>query len=779
VSASYKESRLMPVPLEQFVKQLEDSGILSGDMLQDFLPPKAAPQDAEELAKELVRRKKLTKFQAELIWKGKGKSLVLGNYVLMEKIGQGGMGAVYKAEHRRMQRTVAVKMLPPEMMKNPAAAARFQREVVAAAMLRHPNIVAADDADKANGVYFLVLELVEGGDLSALVKKNGPLPVPQAVDYIVQAARGLEFAHGKGVVHRDIKPANLLLGKDGVVKILDMGLARIQGDTASQAELTATGTVMGTVDYMAPEQAISTKNAAAPADIYSLGCSLYYLLTGKATYDGETLTARLLAHQNHPIPALRVLRPDLPETVDAIFRKMVAKKVEDRYPTMSAVIAAFEQLGSGPSTGIGPVPALSAPDIELSQFLQGISDTTNTAAAVSRHVTHDENSLHDRDTRGTNKKLLLIGGGVIGAVILSAGLFGMLRTSPTSVTMPEVKKTTEAQTSTAKTSTAKPATAAEASNVQKSKEDQSAVAGQDGPSAKAPPLAIAPFNAAQARKHQAAWARHLGTAVETTDSIGAKMVLIPPGEFLMGSTKEQIAQAEKLPGATHLGRVPWENPQHRVVITRPFRMAGTEVTIGQFRQFVEATQYVTEAEQAPDRNDGVTWKTPPYRNSDECAVTVIAWRDATAFCKWLSSQEQATYRLPTEAEWEYACRAGTTTQYSFGDDFSLLHQYAWVHDNSGGCSNPVATRLPNPFGLFDMHGNALEWCQDWFDLASYATSPINDPQGANIGTDRVTRSGTWANLGAWSRSAYRSAEPPSRMWHGSGMRVVRESGTEK
>ena len=323
----------MAVALEQFVKQLEDSGIIAGDTLKDFIPPKGSPKDAMDLARELVRQKKLTKFQVEEVSKGNGKSLVLGNYVLMEQIGAGGMGQVFKARHKVMHRLVAVKVLPTAMTKDKAAIARFHREVQAAAKLRHINIVAADDADQANGVHFLVMELVDGSDLSALVKKNGPFSVEKAVNYVLQAAKGLEFAHHEGVVHRDIKPANLLLDKKGTVKILDMGLARLilDGDDAPQADLTSTGTIMGTVDYMAPEQALDTKAADARADIYALGCSLYYLLTGKATYDGDTLMKKLLAHREQAIPALRSIRREVSEQLDAVFKKLVAKAVEDRY----------------------------------------------------------------------------------------------------------------------------------------------------------------------------------------------------------------------------------------------------------------------------------------------------------------------------------------------------------------------------------------------------------------------------------------------------------------
>ena len=419
----------MAVPVEQFVKQLEDSGILAGDTLKDFLPPKGTPKDAEELARELVKQKKLTKFQAEQVYAGKGKSLTLGNYLLIEKIGAGGMGQVFKARHRRMDRLVAVKLLPPAMTKDKAAIARFEREVKAAAKLRHPNIVAADDADQANGVHFLVMELVEGSDLSALVKKNGPFGVDQAVNYITQAARGLEAAHAEGIVHRDIKPANLLLDKKGTVKILDMGLARIEGgvDAPTQAELTSTGTVMGTVDYMAPEQALSTKTADARADIYSLGCSLFYLLCGKATYDGDTLMAKLLAHQGQPIPSLRATRPEVSELLDSVFAKMVAKKVENRYQTMTEVITDLERCRNFNEQTVTIQQPLSqetssssTTNPSLSNFLEELSQST-TEAIVAKPTPKPKASP-------SNKRLKLIAAGVLGGLILLFGIIIKLKT---------------------------------------------------------------------------------------------------------------------------------------------------------------------------------------------------------------------------------------------------------------------------------------------------------------------------------------------------------------
>lgn len=414
----------MSVSLNQFVRQLEESGILTGNTIKEFIPPKS-PMGAKELARELVRRKKLTKYQAQEVCEGKAKSLVLGNYILMDPIGAGGMGQVFKAEHRRMKRFVAVKLLPDATLKDKATIARFEREVEAAAKVSHPNIVAALDADCANGVHFLVMELVEGCDLSALVKKSGPLPVGKAVNYILQAAKGLEAAHAAGIIHRDIKPANLLLDTHGTVKILDMGLARFNGDgdRYDQAELTTTGAIMGTVDYMAPEQAVDTKTADARADIYSLGCSLFFLLTGKATYQGDNVMMKLLAHRESAIPSLKQVRADVPDQLEVIFRKMVAKKVKDRYQSMTNVIADLQRWNTANESNIvKPEPIASNSGKTLTDFLKDMPlDSTPTVRRrkAARPLTGAETGSRNR---------LAIGASLFGVLILFGVLFVRLKT---------------------------------------------------------------------------------------------------------------------------------------------------------------------------------------------------------------------------------------------------------------------------------------------------------------------------------------------------------------
>jgi molecular chaperone DnaK len=344
----------MAATVRQFTENLARSGLMTAEQVGEFRAAQPRGRKlgtAQALADALVACGRLTAYQAQRILDGNPQGLILGNNVILEHIGSGGMGEVYKAEHRRMKRVVVVKILHPESTSSEVALRRFQREVEAVAKLSHPNIVTAYDADEDQGIHFLVMEYVDGRDLGSLITRAAPLDVDQALDYITQAARGLAYAHSRNVIHRDIKPGNLLVDRDGVVKVLDMGLARFEAPlettpddrTDGEDSITGVNQIVGTVDYMSPEQADSSATIDRRTDIYSLGCTLYRLLIGRPPYGGKSTIQKLVAHRTQPIPSLCASRPEIPAPVDEVFRRMVAKLPDDRYGSMQEVIDDLER----------------------------------------------------------------------------------------------------------------------------------------------------------------------------------------------------------------------------------------------------------------------------------------------------------------------------------------------------------------------------------------------------------------------------------------------------
>jgi formylglycine-generating enzyme required for sulfatase activity/serine/threonine protein kinase len=738
----------MPVALETFLSQLSESGLLSDQKLRAATHKKAEHQDGESLARDMIKSGYLTKYQAEQILSGKGKSLYMGQYVLLEKLGSGGMGQVLKAYHPGMDRIVAIKVILAKGKISEESVRRFEREVKAAAKLSHPNIITVYDAGNDNGRHFMVMELVKGRDLNMIVHRKGTLGVGETINYIKQVARGLAFAHENGVIHRDIKPANLLLDTNGNVKILDMGLAKI--DTTSNKEkvsmLTGTTSIMGTVDFMSPEQGLSSRNVDARTDMYSLGATLYYLLTKQVMYSGETAFAKLIAHSELPIPSLKTIRPDVPENLDLIFMKMVAKQVEDRFQSMLELVQELEVIEKE-STSTDNLVKLSTANLLLEEFGEmGVNRLSSKTDSPSSKFT--------KFFKEKDYKIALIS---TGAVILVSGIVAFAFFA--------LGRTSNQQKEVALNSVIEKENLAFLNN-KGSFENVKSIAPIKENSGKAtPPVKVlitpaipkldalkvmpttinlleAPFTKIKANEKQNEVANILRKEVEEKVDLGngvsLDLVLIPPGKFVMGSPPTEIGH--------HISET-----QHEVTLTKPFFIGKYEVTQEQW--------------------ETISGNNPSETKGPNLPVTSVSWDDCQTFIKKLNEKTKGSYRLPTEAEWEFSCRAGTTIAYSFGS--SIKKNDANFGDGMAGVIKPVGSYKANPYGLYDMHGNVYEWCEDWF--APYAAGLVTNPKGPAAAELRVLRGGSFGSNDENSlRCANRFFNAPSNRFTGVGFRLVRD-----
>lgn len=760
---------------------------------------------------------------------------ILGPYEFLEMLGKGGMGAVFKARHTRLNKFVAIKVLPKTLIRDDEAIARFDREIKAVGALEHPNIIRATDADEDRGVHYLVMEYVDGEDLYRHVKQHGPLPVAQACQLVRDAASALDHIHRLGLVHRDVKPSNLLLMKSGQLKVLDLGLARLSKAAGEDGELTGTGVSLGTPDYMAPEQWSDASRADARTDLYALGCTLHYLLLGRAPFVSEqygSVIAKMTGHAQGLVPSLRDSRPDIPLEIDVLCRKLLAKKPDDRIQTAAELVQRLEPFSSSMRSAAAevsdPAAPLTSPQSKSTlrhRLPRNISTLLGVAlaglvllvAAVVYRIQTNYGTL-----------ILTTGNEHVAARLKEEGL--VIQDAKTGQTWSLIPNVTQ-PVPPGDYRLPKPkgllvfvrddsGTKVSATEFKVQRGDRTAVhvtlaprgtvpTTEDVPldaevvtphktadawrwNADAPQPAIAPFDTTQAKQYQEAWAKHLDMPVEYTNSVGMKFVLIPPGEFIMGSAPEEIeealAETKKVdPQNTLNGRecVKSAAPRHKVILTQPFYVGTTEVTQAQYERVIGSnpSQFASSG-RASAAVKGIDTSSHP--------VDSISWSDAADFCRKLSQHENLRpfylkdksasaaleslgYRLPTEAEWEFACRAGANeSEAGIEDHEQALH--GWYKPHSLSRPHAVRELKPNAFGLFDMRGNVWEWVEDWLDVDYYsrfADSPAIDPTAPAIGSSkRVFRGGSWSDRAPFCRASNRGAFDPESRFGSFGLRVV-------
>jgi serine/threonine protein kinase/formylglycine-generating enzyme required for sulfatase activity len=652
---------------------------------------------------------------------------ILGQYRILDQLGAGGMGQVYKAVHVAMDRVVALKVIAPHLLRDARARARFQQEVRTAAKLNHPNIVMAHDAAEADGLSFLVMEHVEGTTLSTLISEQGLPPVPLACEIIRQAALGLQHAQDKGMVHRDLKPGNLMVAaqqtagggaivrmpKPGgtlpgwpmapLVKILDFGVARLReigpdGEPLKMQTLTQEGCVVGTPEFMSPEQACDSRNVDIRSDIYSLGCTLYFLLTGRPPFSGATALETMVQHLKQDLPPVDQLRPGLAPGIAEVVHRMLAKSADERFQTPAEVAEALR-----PWTG--DFASSVAPDVLMVQ--RGLAATAPVsmaavqtpsenvvAASVDENMAGQANVPPARSWSGMATFLSLLLLFVVSLVTFWIVLSVMDHSTP----------------------------------------DQP----QNDPDG---PLA---------------------------NAVGMYMQRVPGGEFV----------SQFGPGRNKPRFVP------------EFDASVAEVARGQFAKFVQATKHGT---QGPERGSfvptanggkwtpGVTWN-DCGTEGDDLPVTCVTWEDAVAFCNWLSNQESLAacysrsgeswdcwferdgYRLPTEAEWEFAARAGSPKRLPL--EARWLDEIGWFRPKAGEGPHPAA-KLASNAGLHDQWGNVWEWCWDLY------TEHPKELKGPATGTKRTVWGGGWSDTPEQIAKQPRKGLCPDYRATDVGFRVVR------
>ncbi|HYG75633.1 MAG TPA: bifunctional serine/threonine-protein kinase/formylglycine-generating enzyme family protein [Planctomycetota bacterium] len=684
-----------------------------------------------------------------------GELMQLGAYKLIQKLGEGGMGAVYLAEDTRENRKVAIKLLSPRLASDAEFLKRFRREAKLVTTLKHENIVGGYELGEELGHHFFVMEYCQGQPLDSVLAVQNELPWAKALEITLQVARGLKHAHDHGVVHRDIKPGNIFITSDpdataanlasGTAKILDLGLCKNMSEN-EQSFKTATGVIMGTPHYIAPEQAIGAKDIDGRADIYSLGATLYRMVTGQTPYNAGTSALVIMKHLHEQLTNPHDLKEGLPDGLVRVIQKMMAKAPEDRYADCAELIADLERVRQGQMPLCKIVEEKSTVRRARKAVLDEFDYKTRTGFRTGEADISDSSTVgFDKPAAPKGAPVLLYS--VIGVTLAVVGFFVFQNASPK------------------KSDSAAPAKPADTS-VQPEKPLAKGAEPVTAP-------ALAPVPAIEAPP-----APEL--ALDLGNGVKIEMVLVKAGSFMMGSDS-----------------VPGSNPMHRVTLTQDFYLGKYEITVAQFRAFVDATQYKTDAEMEGNANTvkdgvwghqkGIYWRNPGFPQTDTHPACVISRNDALAFVEWASSKCGRRVFLPTEAQWEYAARGPQSLAYPWGPDWvGVMGNVAdkslkatgfnmrfgeSPHDDGFPYTAPVGSFPQNKTwcGAFDTAGNVWEWCAD--SLKDYTGAPATDPF-FNDNKTAVIRGNCWNEPHKAAFSSRRLGIPPTMRGSCFGMRVA-------
>jgi serine/threonine-protein kinase len=689
---------------------------------------------------------------------------IIGQYHIIKQTGKGGMATVYKAYQPNLDRYVAVKVLTPDLAETKGFIARFEREARAVARLRHRNILTVFDYGRQGDVFYLVMEYVSGGTLRE--RLGWPQDLAYAVNIVSQVGDALAHAHRQGMIHRDVKPGNILMVEEDWPLLSDFGLAKMLGDSL---RLTLSGASVGTPQYMSPEQA-QCLTVDQRSDIYSLGVVLYEAVTGRPPFGTDSPMAVILRQINEPLTPPHILRSDLPKEMERIILKALAKSPADRYQRMEEFLADLQEAYPLPANHnmVHRGSAQAGP-----QRPPAVFGPAPTPILTPR-------PLRRRSFPWTGVAISIV-------LLLTMALTLLLfKASTAQQISPTPQQVGDPQTDTV-AAIPSPSTLRQGSG-QASPSTPLRAGLRTGPSATAPSPTVAPPSLTVVPTMPAPLRQPFDKAQDTAQPIelrvwetdGAEMVLVPAGEFVMGS--EELGDDER--------------PVHRVYLD-DFWIDRYEVTNERFTRFVAATGYQTEAERRGwgwlwkgsewEEVKGADWRHPRGLHSSiegkmDHPVVLVSWNDADAYCRW------AGKHLPSEAQWEKAARGPSTLRQPFdkAQDTAGLGRglrYAWGDEFDSAKANtkeskrddttPVGSFSPqgnSPYGASDMTGNVWEWVADWYGSDYYSQAPLANPPGPATGAYKVLRGGSWSFDQVYAHTSFRYNVKPDYTYDFTGFR---------